>query len=799
MRLLRRLLGGLAALFALALAAGAFLVLGSLPKLEGSVELPGLDGEIEILRDRWGVPRIRAASPEAAYLGLGFVHAQDRLWQMEMHRRVAQGRLAEIAGAAALPVDRLMRTLGLYRHAQAAIAHLPPDARRQLEAYAAGVNGFMATRRWPLPPEFQLLWHAPEPWRIEDSLVFTRLMALDLGGNWREELLRARLAQRLAPEQLADLFPGQPQDAPVTIATLHRDPAGSDLAGIDLPGIDLDALAAALPPAPPPGLGSNVWAVDGSRTAGRRPLLANDPHLGLQAPGIWYLAGLEAPGLSVIGGTMPAMPIVVSGHNADLAWGLTNTGPDTQDLFIERLDPADPRRYLTPDGSAPIAMREETIAVRGAQPVHLAVRETRHGPVISDLAADAAALAGEGRMLALAWTALADDDVTLAAGLALATAADGRELERALRPFSSPQQNVTWATRDNRIGLVAPGRIPIRRSGDGRLPVPGWDGAADWVGTVPFDSLPRTVEPASGRIVNANNRLVGDDYPYLITADWDPALRARRIEAMLDQAAGLDLARFALMQNDIRSTLADDFLPFLLAAVEGDAAAPGLVEALRRWDRRMAGDRPEPLAFAAWYDALAPAIYADELGVLFEAYRGIRPDFMRRVLTERPVWCDDVATPAVEGCRERIVLAWSRAVARLGGEHGGDWRGWRWADAHHTVMRHRLTDRLPVLGDLFRIELPGQGDPSTVSVAHYRGGDGPRPFDSSTGPSYRSLVDLGDPESSLFIAATGQSGHPLSPHWRDLTALWAEGRYVPMRRALPAQEGRRLVLRPPFS
>ena len=787
---LRRLLGsvllGAALLLAGAVAAGAFLAWGSLPKLGGQWEVPGLRAEVEITRDEWGIPRIRARSSGDAYFGLGFVHAQDRLWQMEMHRRIAQGRLAEIAGEAALPVDRLMRLLGLYRHAQASVAHLPPDGRRALEAYAAGINAFLATRRWPLPPEFQLLWHTPEPWRIEDSLVFTRLMALDLGGNWRAELLRARLAQRLTAEQLSDLFPGQPADTPVTIAALRR----------TLAGVDLDRLAAALPPEPPPGLGSNVWVVDGSRTASGKPLLANDPHLGLQAPGIWYLAGLEAPALSVIGGTMPSMPIVISGRNADLAWGLTNTGPDTRDLFVERLDPADSGRYLTPEGSAAFVTHNEVIGVRGGEPQRLTVRETRHGPVISDLVPSAAETAGEGRVLALAWTALADDDVTLLAGLGLAGARDGKELDEAVRPFASPQQNVTWATGGGRIGLVAPGRVPIRRSGDGRAPVPGWDGQADWIGMIPFAVLPRTGDPPSGQIVNANNRLVGPDYPYLITADWDPALRARRIETMLDGAAGLDLARFAAMQNDVHSTLADDFLPFLLRAVEGDATAPGLIAALRTWDRRMAADRPEPLAFAAWYDALAEAVYADELGPLFSAYRGIRPDFMRRVLRERPVWCDDIATPAVETCDERIRLAWSRAVGGLEAGWGGDWRGWRWGQVHRSVMRHRLMERLPVVGALFRIELPADGDGSTVDVAHYPGGGGPEAFLSSTGPSYRMLVDLADPEASLFVAATGQSGHPLSPHWRDLTALWAEGRYASMRRAVDAVPARRLVLSP---
>jgi penicillin amidase len=265
---------------------------------------------------------------------------------------------------------------------------------------------------------------------------------------------------------------------------------------------------------------------------------------------------------------------------------------------------------------------------------------------------------------------------------------------------------------------------------------------------------------------------------------------------MLDGANGLDLARFAAMQNDLHSTLADDFLPFLLDAAGSDSTAPELIAALRGWDRRMAADRPEPLAFAAWYDALAGAIYADELGPLFEAYRGLRPDFMRRVLYHRPIWCDDVATPAVETCSQRIALAWQQAMARMQQQRGGDWQAWRWGDAHRTVMRHRMMERLPAVGALFRIELPGDGDGSTVDVGHYPGGGGPAAFFSSTGPSYRMLVDLADPEASLFVAATGQSGHPLSRHWRDLTTLWAEGRYTPMRRSVDPVQERTLMLEP---
>ncbi|HET6521451.1 MAG TPA: penicillin acylase family protein, partial [Geminicoccaceae bacterium] len=341
MRRLRRILLVLLALAVLLPLGGYLWLRGSLPRLDGVQRVPGLDAPVEVVRDRFAVPHIEAASPRDAFFALGFVHAQDRLWQMEFQRRVGAGRLAEVVGEAALPTDRFMRLLGFYRLAEASLAHLDPAAVEALDAYALGVNAHLATRAGPLPPEFLLLRHtSPEPWRPADSLVWIRMMALDLGRNWREELLRVRLAERLTPEQMADLWPPEPDDAPVTLA------AGAAGAASAVRGLPWAELAALLPPAPPPGQGSNAWVLAGGRTGSGAPLLANDPHLGLQAPGVWYLAHLRAPGLNAIGATLPGVPGVVLGRNDRIAWGFTNSEADTQDLFVERLDPADPDRYL---------------------------------------------------------------------------------------------------------------------------------------------------------------------------------------------------------------------------------------------------------------------------------------------------------------------------------------------------------------------------------------------------------------------------------------------------------------------
>jgi penicillin amidase len=555
-----------------------------------------------------------------------------------------------------------------------------------------------------------------------------------------------------------------------------------------LAGLPLDRLAAVLPPAAaegigaPAGIGSNVWVVDGSRTLSGRPLLANDPHLPLQAPGPWYLAHLEAPGLGVIGATLPALPFVVLGRNRDVAWGFTNTGSDTQDLFIERLDPDDPGRYRTPEGFRPFAVRQETIGVRGEAPVVLTVRETRHGPVVSDLVPGAADAAGAGHVLALAWTQLRDEDPTVEVGFAIATSRDAAGFAAAVTAYQGAQQNMAFADRRGRIGMASPGLVPIRRRGDGRLPQPGWSGEFDWLGTIPQDALPRRLDPAGGLLLNANNRLVGADYPYLLARDWDPDLRARRLEALLAPAKDLDVAAFAAVQLDLVSTLALDFLPQLLAVAPETPQEREILAALAAWDRRMPAERPEPLVFAAWYRALAAAIYADELGPLFSAYRGLRPDFMRHVFRDAPRWCDDIGTAAVETCRERAGLAFRTALRRLQAAYGPDWRKWRWGAAHPAVMAHRPLDESGLLHALFTITRPVGGDGSTINVALADAAGDDAFFPVVHAATYRAIYDLSSPdgEGSRYVAATGQSGHPFSPHYRDLSALWRFGNYLPM-------------------
>jgi penicillin amidase len=757
-------------LLSLVAAAGGYLWLrGSLPQVDGAIEVAGLGAPVAIVRDQWAIPHIKADSLLDAAFALGFVHAQDRLWQMEFQRRLGAGRLAEILGAGALPSDRFMRTLGLYHQAEASLAHLAPDTLAWLEAYAAGVNAFLATRSGPLPPEFLLLGHAEiAPWRPADSLVWLRVMALDLATNYGDELARARLARRLSPEQIADVWPSYPANAPITLVELAR-------------AVPWDELAAVLPEGAAGALGSNAWVVGPGRSTTGGALLANDPHLRLQAPGVWYLAHLETPEGPLIGATLPGLPAVVLGHNGSIAWGFTNTGADTQDLFVERVDRTDPGRYLTPGGPTPFATRQELIEVAGGAPVTLTVRATRHGPVISDLLSDHEATFGADRVVALAWSAPGGDDLASQALLGINWARDWSEFIAALRDVGAPMQNVFYADASGHIGFIAPGRVPIRKRGDGRWPVPGWTGEYDWTGWIPFDALPRAFDPPRGLLFNANNRVVPPDYPYLLTADWEAPHRARRLAQLLEPDT-FGPAEFVVIQADVTSLLAQDLLPIMLAAVPSGRAAAAAMARLKAWDGVMRPDAAEPLIFAAWYRELSRLIYADELGDMFDGFWHVRPQFMELILTRRQVWCDDVRTPPVETCAELAAAALDVALLDLARRFGDDPDGWRWGNAHVARLTHAVFTGQPLLGPLFDIEAASGGDSVTVDVGHFDPHDQRRPFASTHAATYRAIYDLANLDGSRFIIATGQSGNPLSRHYHDLTGLWATGRSVPIGR-----------------
>lgn len=744
----------------------------SLPRTEGTVVVRRLGATAEIIRDAHGVPHIHADSREDAFFALGFAHAQDRLWQMEFQRRLGAGRLAEVLGEEALPTDRFMRTLGVQRVAEATTERLDARTRGILEAYADGVNAFLEQRRGLLPPEFLLLGFEPEPWRPADTVAWSKMMAYDLSRNWTDELLRARLARVLHPDRVAELWPAYPEDAPVTLpdyaALYERLPLEETWRAAVQP---LSAEA-----------GSNAWALSGDRTRSGAPLLANDPHLGLQLPSLWYLAHLRAPGLDVIGATLPGTPTVLLGRNEHLAWGFTNTGSDVQDLFIEQVSAEDPDRYRTPDGFEPFVVRTETIRVRGGADETLTVRETRHGPVISDLGGTAEAVAagagagGTELVLALAWTALRPDDLTVQAALALPFATGWEEFTRALESFHSPPQNVVYADAGGRIGFYAAGRVPIRAAGQGLAPVPGWNGRYDWVGFVPFSELPHALEPASGEIVSANQKLVPDGYPHHLTSDWAPPYRAERIEQLLAMTERHTAEGQQRIQADLLSLAARALLPAALAADTETALARRAQALLLGWDGVMDRDAAAPLIYAAWLRSFTRLVLEDDLGELTAEYAGHRPLFLLRAPAGEGEWCSDRRGG---GCAELSARALREAVAWLAERHGDDPTAWRWGDEHRAALAHPVLGRTPLAWALEPRPRTG-GGPFTVAAARYDPADAERPFAQTEGAGFRMVVDLGDPSASRFVIAGGQSGNPLSPWYRSLLGHWQRGEGIPM-------------------
>lgn len=787
MRTLVRLATGLAKLLAglvlalLLFGAGTwFQVRGALPPYAGRFEAKGLKAPVEILRDSHAVPHIIAGSIEDAAFGLGFVHAQDRFWQMELMRRLGQGRLSEILppaiiGSGIVDTDRTMRGLGVYHAATDSVGALSPAIRSILEAYAAGVNAWLADDDRQYGLELTLIKllsggrYRPERWQPADSMVWAKLMALQLDGNWRGELLRLRLAKKIG-EDATKFLMDQPSES--------RD-ATLSLANEALNGLDLDRLYRETDnSATRKREASNEWVLSGAHSVSGKPLLANDPHLGLGFPGTWYLARLVGPGFDIRGATSPGSPGVVLGHNGSIGWGFTTTNLDSQDLFIERIDATDPSRYLTPDGARPFSVRDETINVLWGDPVRMRIRNTRHGVVIDDFVRKPEQYSATGHVLALQATALDGGDTSLEGLLRIGQSQNWNDFLTAARKVVTPMQNVVYADTAGNIGLVAPARVPIRRKGDGSIPSPGWTGEYDWAGFVPFDDLPRAYNPPSGILVNANARLVPDDYRYFITRDWAEPYRQRRANQLLREVERHPVFGMTIIQGDILTLDAADMLPLLLKPDPRNARATKVRELMGRWNRFMLARRPEPLIYEAWIWELQRGLLADRLGdELFYDMAAPKVPLLMRILRDRPDWCDNPRTPARETCDDAIAAALDRALDWIARRQGADIDAWQWGLEHPVAHRHPFFDAIPLLRDVASVRFPSDGGGQTLNRAtpSFRG---PRPFEAVHGAGYRAVYDFSDLDNSRFAIPLGQSGNMLS-HWStSFVESWKALRYV---------------------
>lgn len=769
-----------------------------------------LAAPVTIARDHHGIPTINAQSIADAAYALGFAHAQDRLWQMETHRRIGAGRLAEVFGEAALDNDRFLRALGIRRAAQAQWQRAGGQSRELLNAYTAGVNEAMTrTRVWP--PEFIILGIKPEPWTPVDSLSWSLMMAWDLGGNWTTEMMRLRLSATLDLPRIHELLPPYPgSDYPDTrdFPALYRE---LGLVGRgDVPTANaLDAgwqhLLNAAPASGLEGTGSNNWVVSGERSTTGAPLLANDPHLGLTTPALWYFARIKAPGLEVAGATLPGVPLVVLGQTADLAWGFTNTGPDVQDLYIEAVDPTDPSRYRTPSGTAAFEVHEEVIRVKGGTEHRLQVRKTRHGPVISD-AGTLKGLDLGGHVLAMRWTALDDDVDLVAAGLGLAQARDVPTFIQASQRWTAPMQNMVVADREGRIGMVAAGRVPVRRPDNdlmGLAPAPGWLTRYDWLGWVPAHQTPRVLNPEQGWIATANHRIHDDEYPHYLGSDWALPYRQLRIEEVLQSRPRHSAEDLTALQQDEVSLAARALLPWLRQAQSTHRLAPQAQRLMSEFQGHMRGNSAAPAILWAWQRALSTQLFAPRLGPeRFDRYfaqRSFHDALVGALERQDAWWCDDPTTPSSETCADQISRALDAALNELEARQGPEMATWRWDALHPMVAEHRPFSKVKPLDRWFTLSLPMGGDTYTVHAMRVGlGGPAEQRYRSTHGPSLKAVYDVADRSRSRFIHSSDQSGLPWHTQYGAWLQDWSRGQGVPVWAASDRESGAAgvLTLRP---
>jgi penicillin amidase len=798
-----------------------------LPEVSGELTIPGLDAEVTVSRDPRGVPTITATTPEDLFRAQGYVTAQDRFFEMDYRRHVTAGRLSELVGenADALAADKVIRTFGWRKVAEREWEIVDESTREALQAYADGVNAYLATRDpSQIAVEYAVLGlrlHTPAPreWDPVDSLAWLKALAWDLRGNYDRELARARtFASVQDVARVEQLFPDYPQDLNTPILSAAQvgtqvTPTAAthdlDLADADLQRA-LDSAQQALDAVPHlvgdgEGIGSNSWVVAGEHTESGAPLLANDPHLGISAPGIWAQVGLRCAEVSdacpfdVTGFANAGMPGVVIGHNADLAWGLTNLGADVTDFFLEKVDGD---VSVRDDGTAPIRERRETISVNGASSVEITVRETVHGPIVSDvLDVDTVADApvpegapGRQRAVALAWTARQPGH-TADALLAMATAKDADDVAAVAALLEVPAQNIVFATTDGHIGYQAPGRIPLRADvqggpvpSDGSWPRPGWDSAFDWRGYVEPEQMPRALDPAEGFVVAANQAVTPSGVGPMLTTDWDYGYRAERIRTQLEEllATGepIGVDDMATLQSDQHNPYADVLVPTLLSLTIGDSFDDDGQELLRSWDRVSSADSAAAAYFAAVWKTILRLAFDDELPDDASPTGDSRWLEVVRRLVDDPSspWWDNRSTPAVvEGRDEILTRAMVSARRQLTTQLGRDVEDWRWGMLHVAAPEH------PVLGGE---SLPGvvrrRVNPSPLSVGGGSAIVDATAWDASSltyevtaAPSMRMVVDLGDLDSSTWVNLTGTSGHPASVHYTDQFEAWATGETFP--------------------
>ena len=813
-------------------AGGAYYFLGYLPKtvapqsfpqIDGQIKVMGLSGPVDVYRDQMGIPHIYASNPRDLFFTQGYVHAQDRFWQMDAWRHIGSGTLSEMFGKGQVETDTFLRTLGWKQTAEAEWNGLGLEARAILLAYTDGVNAYLKDHNsTTLSLEYAVLKllnpkYLITPWTPVNSLTWGKAMAWDLRGNIEEEIERAVLLKTLTSQQVDELFPEYPGDHPVIVNNIGGGTAtavtSNSSAAFSVPDQTLAGLAynvtlldQALGPLGD-GIGSNSWAVSGNLTATGKPLLANDPHLTIQMPSIWYQVGMhcqpktsECP-YEMAGFSFAGVPGIVIGHNDKIAWGYTNVGPDVMDLYIEKVNPENPNQYEVNGQWVDFDTRNETLAVSGSEPVTITVRSTRHGPVISESFGllkdkgdpkdkefipfkDSVGIElPEHYVIALKWTALTPS-TPFEAMWGFDKSQNWADFRTAAQNFHVPSQNLLYADVDGNIAYQMPGDIPLRANGDGRFPVPGWTDEYEWIGFIPFDELPYTFNPAEGYIATANNQVSPHDYKYFISADWDYGFRASRIVNMIKASPGkIDTAYIQKMQGDMFEANASVLVPLL---TQTDFTSPKPIEVaamdlLKAWDYQSIADSPSAAVFEVFWRHLLQNTFNDDLPKAYWPEGGSRWNEVMRKLKFDSSWWDDKSTTDLVETRDDILKkSFSDAVKELVDDYGKDPSNWAWGEIHTATFRNQTLGESGVglIENLFnRGPFPTGGGEAIVVATGWSVVDG---YEVDWLPSMRMIVDLNNLNNSVTVHTTGQSGHAYNKHYSDMTPLWANIKYYPM-------------------
>jgi penicillin amidase len=797
-RWLVRITTGILVLMMVVLFAAQYFLSRSLPDYDEDFALSGISAPVEIVRNNADVPHIFGSNDEDVFYALGFAHAQDRLWQMTMLRRTAQGRLSEIFGAQTVGIDELLRRFDLYELSLQSVEDQDAPTRAALEAYSKGVNAWIGQvnlyARGRGAPEFFMFEPAIDAWAPADSIAIIKLMAVQLSSHLESEVLRAQLSLILDPARLADILPDDPRQAVMGLPEFAQVMPGAP--GNLGPSTEFAMIDDPISPFKSHDFAgaSNAWAAAPFRTAAGGTLLANDPHLGLTAPSIWYLARLQLTSGDVIGATIPGMPVILAGRSEKLGWALTSSYLDDQDVVIEQINPVNPEQYMTPEGPVDFLSRKTIMQIKDQPSVTLTLRWSQSGPILPGTHYGLASVTPAGHVAALSWTALSGDDTSMTSAMRLMKSQSVTEAVAAGELFVAPSQNLTLADADG-IGFQMIGKMPARDAASrtkGRMPAPGWTGSNRWTGMLPYSDNPRDIAPASGLLGNTNNKITDAPFPRHVSFGWGDTQRIQRFIALMKERNIHTRDSFIEAQSDTVSPTARTLLPLIGADLwfTGDPAAEGTperqrqktLELLAQWNGEMNEHLPEPLIAEAWLRALQRRLTADELGPMVDAFTHPEPVFIERVyrnIDGASVWCDVAQSAPTETCTDIARDALDDALIELSAVYGPAIESWRWGDAHQATHDHPVLGEVPFLRYFVNIRQSTSGGDTTLMRGRTRG-TGAAPYENVHAGAYRGVYDFADPESSVFIISTGQSGHPLSRHYDDLSVLWRSGEYIPM-------------------